>query len=363
MAWFTYTDSAGRGWAIDPEGVAHIFRSAHYNRLVVQRSRIVRCDQGFLLPTTTEVETNFNGIRAATADAAQTYVSQINSSLTQNPASLYEFLVRAREDGDRAGDHYQQMSRQASHATAVAINANVAGWENAITVAKVVRDLSAGTLLVGATALTGGAALAVAGAGTGLTFTGSTEDNLQSGQTLNSALRNAAVSTSVTVVTSVLIPRGLTVVGRGMVGAGQQLSMGQNVVLGLISVQTNIAGDMIKTVLTADAATTGAAQQAASQQLTRQLGARTGTEMASMLFGAWLSSRGIPATAFLRRNGDVINSVVGGALGTLGDRLVTAASQPGAGAPGPGNLDIVFTQMLRTATAEGYVREVAMRPA
>ncbi|MBK9669089.1 MAG: hypothetical protein IPO74_03610 [Thermomonas sp.] len=252
MAWMSYADGRGRGWAVDPDGCAHIFRSNHYNRQLVARSRVVTTSQGLFLPTLTQVETNFSGIREATTQAAAANVRSIVSDAANDPRRFYEYLVHVREDGESAGTHYRDMSRRATRATAASIDSHVTGWENALAAARFVRDASAGVLMVGATALSGGAALAVGAAGTGITFTGNTQDNLAANQTMRQAMGNAAISTSVSVVTNILIPRGLSAVGRGMVGAGQQLSVGQNVVLGLITVQANIAGDMFKTALTAD---------------------------------------------------------------------------------------------------------------
>ena len=367
MAWMSYADGRGRGWAVDPDGCAHIFRSNHYNRQLVARSRVVTTSQGLFLPTLTQVETNFSGIREATTQAAAANVRSIVSDAANDPRRFYEYLVHVREDGESAGTHYRDMSRRATRATAASIDSHVTGWENALAAARFVRDASAGVLMVGPTALSGGAALAVGAAGTGITFTGNTQDNLAANQTMRQAMGNAAISTSVSVVTNILIPRGLSAVGRGMVGAGQQLSVGQNVVLGLITVQANIAGDMFKTALTADQNIGPEARAQASRQLQAQVGARAATEMASMLFGAWLQTRGVPVGATIEVREAISgmrDSISGGLLSALGDRVVTAmSSQDAAPGTGPGrDLDLAFTQLRGIVEAERYVREVAMRP-
>ncbi|MDE2406977.1 MAG: hypothetical protein KGL91_03830 [Xanthomonadaceae bacterium] len=361
----TYVDRRGRGWAIDPDGCAHVYRSNFYNRELVRRSRFVQRSQGFLLPTTTEIETNFDDIRGATTRAASVSVSQVASDTANDVQNLYEHLVRVREDGESAGVHYRNMMREATRQTARAIESNVGGWENALAVAKFVRDASAGALLVGASVLSGGAALGVGAAGTGLTFTGNTQDNLAANQTMRQAMGNAAISTSISVVTSVLIPRGVGAVGRGMVAPGAQLTMGQNVVLGLITVQANLAGDMLKTALTADANMPPDARAQFQRQMTAQVGARTATEMASMLFGAWLQSRGLPAGATMEIReglGNMRDSISGGALSALGDRIVAQMSSQDASASAGRALDLAFTQLRGVYEAESYVREVAMRP-
>ena len=361
MAWASYSDGNGQGWAVDIEGAAHVFRSAFYNRQLVQRSRMVQRNHGMFMPITTELETNFTGIREATATDARAYIDQLRPALMQSPRALYEFLVRAREDGEAAGAHYRRLSRQASQASARAIGANVDNWENAIEATKFVRDASAGAFFIGATTLTGGAAAVALGAGTGLTFVANTEDNMESGQTMRTALRNATVSTSISLVTNVLIPKGLSGVARGMVTGAERLTMGQNVALGLVSAQANIAADLIKTALTADPVTTEEGRRKAELSIRAQLRTRSGAELASMLFGAWLSARGIPASAVLRNSADAVNSAVGASLSSLGDRLVAAAVRNAN--PSPGNLDLVFAQLARTASAEDTVREIAMRPA
>lgn len=365
MAWMTYADGQGRGWAVNPDGCAHVFRSSFYNREVVFRSRTRQVSHGLFLPTTTEVETNFNGIRTSVTESARTSINQTLRDLSTDARGFYEHLVRVREDGESANVHYRNMTRQASHATARAIDSNVNGWENALAAAKFVRDASAGVLLVGATVLSGGAALAVGAGGTGLTFTGNTQDNLEANQTIRQAMGNAAITTSITVVTSVLIPRGLSAAGRAMVGP--TLTTGQNVALGLLSVQANIAGDIAKTALVADQNIDPSTRQQLQQQIQRQVGARAASEVASMLFGAWLQSRGVPASVTVEmREGveQMRDSVSGGMLGAIGDRVVTAMSrQDQASGAGPGgDLDLAFAQLRRTADAEAFVREVAMRP-
>lgn len=374
MPWYSLADPGGRGgWGFDPDGAAHIIRGNHYNRELVRRSRVIRRDHGFFLPTTIEVETDFRNIRDDTARLARVTVNELDRDVARDPRRLYEFLVHAREDGENAGAAWRRMSQEASHATMEAINTNVGRWESALAVAKFTRDTSAGALFIGATVLSGGAALAVGGAATGLTFTGNTQDNLANNQTMRQAMGNAAISTGFAVVTNLLVPVGLGAVGRGITGvnaagvAARNMTMGENVVLGLISVQANIASDLIKTALTADA-TSGAVAAEAQRQIQRQVGARSAFEISAMLFQSFLAARGIPAAPFLARNADQVTSVTGGAIAAVGDRLVAAyaahdaqAARPD-GTPSP-DLDLVLTQLARTMAAEAYVREVAMRPA
>jgi hypothetical protein len=360
MPWVSCGSGSGRGFLFNEEGAAHVVRSCHYNRLLVERSRRVTRDHGFLMPNTYEIETDFRNIRQEAQSRAQTVVDQMPGDVRNNPARLYEFLVHVREDGETAGDYYRNLCRQASSDSARSISANVDRWENAVSVAKFVRDTSAGILFVGATVLSGGAALAVGAGATGLTFTGNTQDNIYDNhQTMSQAMRNATISTSFAVVTNLLIPRGLSAVGRGMVTGGQQLTMGQNVALGLISVQANIAADAMKTALTADSTSMSAEAQ---RQFQRQLGARTGFEIGSMLFSSWLASRGIPARALLQRNADAVSSVTGGALAAIGDRLVACIAQQNCAPNTAANLDLVMPMIDRIASAEAYVRETAMRP-
>ena len=377
------SDGQGRGWQVNPDGIAHLLRSSHYNRLVLQRARTVRVSHGFMLPSTTEVEIDFTGIRDETTKLATLYIKDSLQKMAGSPKQVYEFLVLAREDGANSGDAYRRMMQQATQESMRAINSNVSMWENAEAVAKVTRDVCAGALLIGASILTGGTAAAGATAvggvslgsatavgvgvgtvGTGLTFTGNTQDNLSAGQTMRQAMGNAAVSTTVAVVTNWLIPGGLGRASKGMAGS----DMTKNVVLGLVTTQANIAGDMIKTALTADAASGPAAQQA-QQQFQKQVAARTGWEIGSMLFQSWLSARGIPAAAFLKNSGDAANTMAGAALSVIGDKIVTAMSTQDKQAlhalPGgakAGDLDLAFTQLQKTVEAEAYVREVAMRP-
>lgn len=369
MAWCTVVDSRGRDWAFDPAGAAQLVRSSQFNRQMVLRSKTIQRSNGFLLPTTTEVETDFNGLRQKVNEESTAATTNLGSEVAGDPEKMYEWLVLVRSDGESAGNAHRQMVRDASQATARAIGTNVSRWETAESAAKFVRDASAGVLFIGATVLSGGAALAVGGAATGLTFTGNTQDNLAQNQTMRQAMGNAAISTSFAVVTNLLIPKGLSAVGKGITGvnaagqAARNLTMGENVALGLVSVQANIASDMVKTVLTADA-TSGTVASEASRQLQRQLGARSGFEVGSMLFTSWLASRGIPAVAVLNRNADAASSMAGGMLNAIGDRLVAAVNAQNASPQaGRTDLDMAFANVARIASAEQYVREVALRPA
>jgi len=373
MPWFSISDPSGRGgWAFDPDGAAHIIRGNHYNRELVRRSRYIRRDHGFLMPKTTEVETDTTGIKAHVGRLARTTINELERETAQKPRQLYEFLVQLRSDGEEAGVHWHKMSRKASRATADAIASNVARWENGLSVTRFLRDTSAGVLFVGATVLSGGTALAVGAGATGLTFTGNTQDNLANNQTMRQAMGNAAVSTSFAVVTNLLIPKGLTAVGRGsnwvMAGddVARSLTFGDNVALGLLSVAANVTADMTKTALTSSG-TADAVANAAAKQFERQIGARSGYEISAMVFQSWLSSRGIPAAAFLSRNADAVSSVTGGAISAVGDRIVSAiatqnqqaAQKSRSASP---DLDMVMTQLKQTMDAEDYVRQVAMRP-
>jgi len=108
MPWYSIADASGRGgWAFDPDGAAHVIRSNHYNRELVRRSRLIRRNHGFLMPTTTEVETDFTNIRADVGRLAQVTVTELEREAAQNPRRLYEFLVSLRNDGESAGDSWR----------------------------------------------------------------------------------------------------------------------------------------------------------------------------------------------------------------------------------------------------------------
>ena len=370
MAWISFADSRGRGWQFDPDGAAHLIRSSLYNRQLVTRSSLVRTRPRALsgMPTLTEVNTDFHNIRQATTDEAVPYVLGLVQDAQGNPARFYEFLVRAREDGESAAAHLLEMRRRASEQSARAIQESVDYWESWASAARFVRDVSAGALLIGATALTGGAATAGAVVGgTGLTFTGNTQDNLESGQTLTRAMGNATITTSITVVTSFLIPKGLSSVGTAMTGR-TTLTLGENVAVGLLTAPAGLTADLMKTAWTADAANTPAMRADAARRFQRQVGSRAGIEMASMLFGAWLQSRGIPASALLSRNAEVANTLSQATLAALGDRVVAAYTQQdqqGAGGSqgmSARELDLAFTSIEGMFRAEQFVRGVAMKP-
>lgn len=364
MAWYMAKDKNNRGWAINPEGCAHLLRSCEYNRQLAIQSKTVTRSMGFLLPTVTEVDTNFAAIRNNVKQNVAGNVTSILNECSDNPEALFDFLVRAREDSDTAGAAYHQLVRSASTATSRAISSNVDKWENAQAVAKFTRDLSAGTLLVGATVLSGGTALAYAGAGTALTLGSNMQDNVGAGQSTSLALKNAVISTTITVATTVLIPNGLGKAASAMRPAQAVASTAENIAVGLLTTQANIAGDMLKTALVADKNISPAMRAQAQKQLESQVGARAAVEIGSMLFSTWLQSRGVPARLTLQiKDGKApLGEMVSGSLtGVINDRIVASVSDQEK-LNSVAGLDMAPAHIVRISDAEAFVRTTAIYP-
>jgi hypothetical protein len=376
MAWLSVTARNGSAWAFNPEGAAQIIRTSAYNRFLHKRSQIGRSFYAGSGPMLFQVETDFSGFRQEVNEFAIGSAKRIKSDFDEDPAGFFEFLVNVRADGESAGVAMDKMRREATANSARQLEGDIDLWENVATVAKFVRDVSAGALFVGATVFGVGGALLAGGAGAGLTFAGNLQDNIDARQSLKEATKNAAIATTIAVATNVLIPRfGSAFVlarssGKVVVQEGGKSTLkpiadfikSDQVRIGLISAAGNTAGDVVKTGLTNEYAG-GPFGAAAREAWLRQAEARGSFELPAALLQAFLLSKAIPAKVMI--NGIPKDhggpALLGGSLNALSDR-VTAELVSRAASKVPFDLDMVLTEIIDAFTAEEYVRRTAMAP-
>lgn len=376
MAWFSVTAKNGSAWAFDPEGAAQVIRTSIYNRQLRLRSKTTRHSFSVFGPTLMQVDTDFSGFRAEVNALAAAGAGKIKTDFQEDPAALFEWLVKVRADGELAGAELHKMRREATDGSARELEKDIDDWQNLMTVAKFFRDVSAGALLVGATILSGGALAAALAGGASLTFVGNLQDNIEARQSLKQAAGNAAIATTITVITNVVIPRAGSAFamsratakvavqegGKAVIKTGSDFSLGENIALGLVSAAGNTAGDVAKTALTSDYAV-GQFGDAAREGLLRQAGGRAAYELPSALLQAVLLSKAIPAKVILQ--GKPVDhwgpGALGGTLNAVGDRVVAELVKREA-AKVPYDLDMVLTEIIGLATAEEYVRRTAMAP-
>lgn len=183
MAWIQFSDDRGRMWTVNQDGLWIFVRQYLHAKMIFDRTRL-NVERNWFGPDIHNVETDFRNFREEKdAHAAQLYDSVARTMLASGDTG-FEHLVQMKRDMDEFGTQVLTMQREASRATMANIDASVSFGERGAAVAGVVRDLSATTLVVGASFLTGGAALAVLGGGSALKGTAKYQDTGNVGSAL-----------------------------------------------------------------------------------------------------------------------------------------------------------------------------------
>lgn len=131
------------------------------------RNAATKTETHFFGPDLVSVEVDFKKVRADVDANAPAFVDDFFTRLRQGMrrADAVQFLADLREQTRELDADLKQKQRTAQHQTMTNISTSVDRGETALPVLEAVRDMSAEGLMVGATMLTGGAALAVIGAG------------------------------------------------------------------------------------------------------------------------------------------------------------------------------------------------------
>jgi hypothetical protein len=147
-----------------------------FAKLVSERTH-VDIESHWFGPDVHNVTTDFdNGFNAERDHRSQQLYADLTQASLRNGASVFENLVRIKQETVLYTDQVRGMQRRASHATMESIDRNVRIAGYGLTAATWVRDISASVLVVGATFLSGGAALGVLGAGSALKGTATYQD-------------------------------------------------------------------------------------------------------------------------------------------------------------------------------------------
>ena len=164
MPWQILETRQDGRWAFNADGIYLLIRSAVRAQIVRSRSRVVPTDHGFLLPTTYCLETDWSGFRVAFERETTRYWNDARQQITLNPRLMRGTLLGLINDARRDLAWMEDQRITANRRSASSIDSVVNGWENALTVARVVRDGSATILVVTGGIVSGGAGLAAAGA-------------------------------------------------------------------------------------------------------------------------------------------------------------------------------------------------------
>jgi len=177
MPFIPYKDNRGVSWAVDLDGVWHVLWADAYAVALLKRSQPKLERDGFG-PDLVIVETKFDGIRKQVEKDSQTLMADLESRFVSSGEEVFGSLIELREETLSKNAAFREMQRQASETTFGNMNRSLAIGKRGEEVATIIRDGAEFVLMIGATFLSGGAALtAVAGRAAVKSTTKYTETN------------------------------------------------------------------------------------------------------------------------------------------------------------------------------------------
>ncbi len=307
MSWISITDDTGRSWAVDQMGLWMLCRQYVFARLVYERTH-VDIESHWFGPDVHNVTTDFgNGFNAARDNDSQHLYASLTEASLRDGATVFADLVRMKQETVLYTDRVRTLQQRASHATMESIDRNVRAGEIGVEVSRWVRDISASVLVVGATFLSGGAALGALGAGSTLKGTATYQDT-------------------------------------GNVGAAVLQGTGTFVV-GMVSIAPNLA-----TATAASRGVTATMQATSASSMVAPAAASTAEKVTLMVVGAQLNAGFTMATGLAQGNSvrqSVTAAAICGGLSMLpaGDML--------------GKIALPVSMRLATDTAVGMISDAA----
>jgi hypothetical protein len=164
MPWESIKSNDGI-YLVNWEGITRIIRSYARGRATKRFSKEVAFEKHWVGPDLYSVEVDWGRVRNETAVQTGMELSKIHAGAQRSmQAELYR-LVYMIETADKDHDNLREMMRAAQDKTMKNVERSVHIGEIGVGASTFVRDASAETIMVGATYLSGGAALAAIGGG------------------------------------------------------------------------------------------------------------------------------------------------------------------------------------------------------
>jgi hypothetical protein len=167
MAWEMFRSNDGV-YLIDWAGVTRVLRSCKRAELMKKYSEVVLSEKHWIGPDLWSVEVNWDKVNLETTTQTELELRKFSDSAKNSMQKGVNNLVLMMEDADDNRDTFQDRMTDAQHRTMQNIESSVRKGEIGLEVATVVRDTSAEIEMVGATYLSGGAAVAVLGTGSAM---------------------------------------------------------------------------------------------------------------------------------------------------------------------------------------------------
>ena len=311
-------------WMVDWEIVRSILRSNANQHAQLAHGRTTTTSRvnwlnpfSWQMPDVVSYEVDWSAQRRERESTLRDLLTEATSMVPRVGCDGFRQWLRMRIDETESyRDSFQTRLTGASHRTMQNIESSVDGYENSIAVTRFVRDTSADVVLVGATFMTGGAAVAAAGAGSVMRGGFTYQD------TGNIGL--AAVETTASLVTT-LIP-----VGRAASGA-TAASFADDATVILVGANFDVAKAIIQGD-SFDQALARAGTNAAAGAAAGALFSRVGQ---NQRFQSLVERLPLPATVSISRNrsasvsgsrlaGEYLSSAAGGAISSRASDAVAS---------------------------------------
>lgn len=173
--WTTFVDNNGRTWGVNQLGLWILIREYLHATMLLRRATVVR-ETRWIGPDLVTVDINFDGFRREKDSTAPELYQSVTQGILDNPDVAFGSIIQMRRETRTNSDELRTMQQGASREIMANIETSVSRGELGVDVARTVRDISATTLVVGATFLSGGTALAVLGGGSALKGTSTYQD-------------------------------------------------------------------------------------------------------------------------------------------------------------------------------------------
>ncbi len=218
MSFSLYKDKTGKTWLVDIPGIQQLVRSYVRSGALLRRSAITYEPQdmgplGFFFPLTlATVQTNFKGLQNEVDAHSNALLSKLMPQLQASGLAAFNTLVGYRNETVKFNNLFRNMQVQASQLTNEEVGRVQKNSAAAMEITKAIRDVSATTLMVGATFLSGGAAAAFMSGASVMKGTFTFQDKKMAGGSTSAALIAGGVEASTDLVV-------------GLVGIGESTTM------------------------------------------------------------------------------------------------------------------------------------------
>jgi hypothetical protein len=201
MAFALHRDHSGAAWLVDVAGVRQLIRSYVRSAALARRSQLVADTQalgpmGTFKLTTFTIQTDYSGVTSDINNQSLPILKDFDVKLRTSGKKAFDFLVLKRNETVNLNNAFREKQLDASMRTSDAVNrvqGNIEWWKNKVTL---VRDASADFLMVGATFLSGGTAVAVLGGASFLKGSFTFEDKKLAGTSTGNAVAAGTIEAS-----------------------------------------------------------------------------------------------------------------------------------------------------------------------